>query len=160
MSATMNESPSVREKLFGSGDGRTILIVDNFLWIGELIAQGLKRQGYRALSVSDGREAQELILKHGGTNIDLLITELELPLLAGKDLAECYQNKNPAGRVLVMSSYPVGTYQGRNTAYLRKPFSHESLVESIHELLADSETNSNRMDQMSYQNSGHSYESI
>jgi len=145
MSTTMSLSVQEEECAAGlHGDIQTILVVDNYLWIGELIARGLNSLGYRALTASDGKEAHELILRKGSRHIDLLITELDLPHLRGKELSELFLKENPQGRVLVMSSYSYAADLCKNAAFLKKPFSHESLVAKIDELLAPAGSNSGR----------------
>ncbi|MEI8341791.1 MAG: response regulator [Verrucomicrobiota bacterium] len=123
---------------------QTILVVENYLWIGELITHGLINLGYCSLTATDGKKAQDMILNYGARHIDLLITELDLPGLRGKELAEWFLKQNPQGKVLVMTAYTYGAELCKIAAFLRKPFSHESFVRKIGELLGPARSNSFR----------------
>ena len=120
-----------------TGEPLTILIVDGFPEIGRLIAQGFAQQGLRTLTAVDGNEAQIAILRHGATNIDLLICETSLPSVSGVELAAWFLRNNPHGRAVMMSASRFSEDLGRRAVFLSKPFRHEELVEKMIDLLTD-----------------------
>lgn len=126
-----------------SAGGSTILVVDDFAAICKLIARRLNGFGFRTLTASDGRVAQSVILMHGLENIDLLITELELPRMRGEDLITWFLNEKPQGRVIMMSSFPENENCCENASFLKKPFHLHSLEAKIGEVFAESSANHN-----------------
>lgn len=112
----------------------TILVVDSYPLICELIANELKNEGYRTLAASDGMEAQKMILRLGAASIKLVIAELLLPHIDGKELVKWFLYSNPQGRAIIMSASPFNENPGKRIALLKKPFFHEDLMKKINEL--------------------------
>ena len=117
-------------------EAMTILIADDYPWICELIAHGLDHAGHHTLTALDGPAAREVMLRHGAANIDLLIIELLLPGINGRELADWFLANNPQGRVIMTSACWFASDLDPRTALLLKPFSHEVLIERINELFA------------------------
>jgi len=124
--------------------GMTVLVVDDYQWICDLIAMGLEGLGFHALTASNGTEAWEVVTMHGAGNINLLITEVEitgtggreLTGMGGKELAEWFLRENPQGRVIMMSAFPHELNLEERIVVLRKPFGHEELITKIDEMFA------------------------
>ena len=148
---TTTQRFQMNEEADGHTNGITVLIVDDHPWIGELIALGLGGLGLRTVTASDGREAREVLQQHGIANIDLLITEQDLPDLDGKKLMTWFLRENPRGQVILMSSFPEEADLCERAAFLRKPFRHDELIARVDELLAESGV-------VSLQNSGAIFE--
>jgi DNA-binding response OmpR family regulator len=99
----------------------------------------LQQNGYTVLEAADGREAVAVAEEYLGP-IDLLLTDLMLPRLSGRDVAERLTAVRPGLRVLYMSGYPEdvllqqGVQPGADN-YLHKPFSLAGLVRKVREVL-------------------------
>ena len=99
----------------------------------------LESQGYRVLEAKDGAEALEIAAEHGDS-IDLLITDVIMPGMGGKQLAEILRSHRVEMQVLYVSGYTDDTIveQGMlspGVAFLQKPFTHESLSAKVRAVL-------------------------
>ncbi len=95
--------------------------------------------GYRVLSAADGNEALALEAGHEGP-IDLVLTDVVLPGMTGKQLAERLQVLRPETRVLFTSGYPQDVIADRgvvdrDVAYIAKPYSPKDLAAKVREVL-------------------------
>jgi len=123
----------------GSQGGETILVVEDEELVLDVASRILAQQGYRVLAARSGAEALQLIESHSGT-IDLLLTDVVMPGLTGKDVAERVSNYRPDIRVLYMSGYPeaVITSQGaveKGIRLVSKPFRAPDLLEHVRAVL-------------------------
>jgi PAS domain S-box-containing protein len=115
--------------------GETILVVEDEDLVLDVARRILSRHGYHVLAARGGAEALELINHHRGT-IDLLLTDVVMPGLTGKQVAERVTELRPKIRVLYMSGYPesVITQQGvvqRGIHLVSKPFVAVSLLDHV-----------------------------
>ena len=100
----------------------------------------LQSNGYSVLDASNGKEALTLSRLHDGV-IDLMLTDVVMPKLGGRELAESLSGTRPEMRVLYMSGYTDdaivhhGVLDGR-AAFLQKPFTPDDLARKIREVLA------------------------
>jgi PAS domain S-box-containing protein len=122
-----------------TGGTETILLVEDEDMVRELIELGLTRDGYSVLESRSPREALELCRRHEGP-IHLLITDIIMPEMSGRDLAEQMQTMYPEVRVLYMSGYTddVIVHHGILEAgidYLQKPFGPGALSQKVREIL-------------------------
>jgi YesN/AraC family two-component response regulator len=100
----------------------------------------LKQQGYRVLEAANGEEALRLAQDTDGERIHLLLTDVVLPQMSGKELADQFKSSRPDLKVLYMSGYTdfAVVHQGvlnPGTHFLQKPFSLETLSQKIREAL-------------------------
>jgi CheY-like chemotaxis protein len=109
----------------------TILLVEDEAAVRSLAKKILVQKGYRVLEASDGAIALRIAAGHVG-EIDLVLTDVAMPNLGGRGMVEELKELSPGMRVLFMSGYPKeeifpdrGT--ARNTPYLQKPFTSETL---------------------------------
>ena len=113
----------------------TVLIVEDEEAVRGLARRILERQGYAVLEARGGREALALAATHDGA-IDLLLTDIVMPGMNGRLLAEQLLDAHPELRVLYMSGYTDdeivrrGMFD-RGTGFLEKPFSAETLARAI-----------------------------
>ena len=119
--------------------GGTILLAEDEPALRMLVQEVLGRAGYRVLAAEDGEEALAVSRGHGGT-VDLLVTDIVMPNLGGRELAARLLAERPGVRVLFMSGYPndargFGEFAGATGDLLRKPFSLRELVERVREAL-------------------------
>ncbi len=105
----------------------TVLLVEDEAPVREVVRRTLAAAGYAVLVARDGPEA----LKIGETEldqIDLVLTDMILPGMSGRDLASELRARRPGLRVLIMSGYTGETYPAleslpQGIGYLEKPFS-------------------------------------
>jgi PAS domain S-box-containing protein len=117
----------------------TVLVVEDQEAVCRLTTSVLESLGYRVLSAADGREALALEARHKGS-IDLVLTDVVLPGMTGKELAERLKVLRPEIRVLFTSGYPrdVIAERGvvdRDVAYIAKPYSPKDLAAKVREVL-------------------------
>lgn len=118
----------------GPAEG-TILLAEDEPSLRMLVQEVLGRAGYRVLAAEDGEEALAVSRNHGGT-VDLLVTDIVMPNLGGRELAVRLLEERPGVRVLFMSGYPddareLGDLAGSTGDLLRKPFPLRELVERV-----------------------------
>jgi PAS domain S-box-containing protein len=123
----------------GPAGHETVLLVEDETDVRELVGLVLEQHGYRVLPASGGSEALRLLAGHDG-RVDLLLTDVVMPEMNGRQVAERVLSLRPGTRVLFMSGYPgqAITTQGilePGTALLRKPFTAETLATRIRDLL-------------------------
>jgi CheY-like chemotaxis protein len=119
----------------------TILLVDDEDSIRIPLAEFLRLNGYTVLEARNGQEAMARGETHVGF-IDVLVTDVVMPKMGGKSLAERLSPLHPKMKVLYLSGYAEATIVRRGhldagAALLQKPFAPEALVHRIHELLGD-----------------------
>lgn len=117
----------------------TILLAEDEVLVRNLAERILSRSGYRVLVAQDGREALDLCRTYSGC-IDLLLTDVVMPHLSGRELAEQVLVLRPQIKVLYMSGHIDDTiiYHGvqrSEFAFLQKPFSLRSLTAKVREVL-------------------------
>jgi two-component system cell cycle sensor histidine kinase/response regulator CckA len=120
----------------------TILLVEDEPELRELTRTVLTARGYRVIEALNAEEAERLANEsHSrGTKIHLLLTDVIMPGVSGRELAKRVLSRQPSVRVLYMSGYTYnviaenGTLE-RGVAFLQKPFSPSGLVEKVREVL-------------------------
>jgi CheY-like chemotaxis protein len=123
-------------------DGReTILVVEDNNLLRPIIAEMLEPYGYTVLLAADGVEALTVAAQHPGT-IDLLLTDVVMPRLNGRELAERLLAKNPETRVLFSSGYPADTVVRAGIAearvsFIQKPYVAGDLLSKIRSTLRE-----------------------
>jgi CheY-like chemotaxis protein len=120
----------------------TILLVEDEINLRRLARQYLENQGYKILEAEDGAAALQIVDGHQGT-IDLLLTDVIMPGMNGRELATHISRLLPNIRVLYMSGYTENAvgHDGMLDAginLMQKPFSLPALKERVREVL-DSE---------------------
>jgi two-component system cell cycle sensor histidine kinase/response regulator CckA len=118
----------------------TILVVEDEAGIRALVRKILRRQGYEVLEAANGQDALALCREHG-QRVELLITDVLMPQMGGRELVERLQTQGHDMKVLYVSGYTDDTsvYSGdlpAGTAFLQKPFTLGSLLDKVKEVLA------------------------
>jgi len=121
------------------GGGETILLVEDEDFLRKVTAEVLQNCGYRVLAAKDAGAAFELFTSNG--RVDLLLADVMLPGESGTDLARRLSESQPRLNIILMSGY--SAFEGQEPrqaaiAYLQKPFSVESLLNKIQEVLEPS----------------------
>ena len=117
----------------------TILIVEDSRLLAKVTRDFLESDGYQVLLASNPREAIR-IADHHPAPIDLLLTDVVMPDMNGRELAEHLLAKRPEMRVLYMSGYTNGilsehAFRADDAAFIEKPFSHEALSRKVRHTL-------------------------
>lgn len=118
----------------GSRGGMTVLVVDDCAPICDLVAWHLSAIGLRVITTNDPVEAQEIIRSAAGCEIDLLLTDMEMPKMRGDELADWCAQVRPQTRVVFMSSN-AECLPKTATDCLEKPFSLARLSSTIRNAL-------------------------
>jgi two-component system cell cycle sensor histidine kinase/response regulator CckA len=117
------------------GHGETLLVAEDEDALRDVAGRILSGAGYRVLLAEGGAQALELAARHDG-DIDLLVSDVVMPGMLGKELAERLVVARPGTRVLYMSGYaqPVLASQGTldpGVALLEKPFTAGDLLTAV-----------------------------
>jgi two-component system, cell cycle sensor histidine kinase and response regulator CckA len=119
----------------------TILLVEDEDMVRTLVRDALRREGYRVLDAAGPAEAQR-IAESQTTPIDLLITDVVMPKLSGRELADYLSRRRPAMKVLYMSGYTDSAVVNsgilrKDVAFLQKPFTPAALADKVREVLEE-----------------------
>lgn len=118
----------------------TVLVVEDESLVRQFSVSILKELGYTVLQASDGEEAIRLVESYGGEKINLLITDIVMPRLSGRELAEQLTKSYPGMKVLYITGYTDDEMVRRGlevaeVELLQKPFSVEQLAERVRQIL-------------------------
>jgi PAS domain S-box-containing protein len=116
----------------------TILLVEDEEGVRKITREALELNGYRVLEAAGGAEAQVICKLHEG-RIDLMVTDMIMPQMSGRELAERLASLRPEMKVLYISGYTENAVlqQGLEAgmAFLQKPFTLEALTQKVREVL-------------------------
>jgi len=119
-------------------ENRTVLLVEDESALRKLTRKTLLDAGFTVLEAKDALEAIE-IARQTATHIDLLLTDVIMPGMSGRALAEALSPHRPEMRVIYMSGYSDGVIAKHGIvdaelAILRKPFSKDELMRSVEDV--------------------------
>ncbi|HEV2055694.1 MAG TPA: response regulator [Methylomirabilota bacterium] len=117
----------------------TILLVEDALRVRAVIREILEMNGYNVLEARHGVEALEISERHRGP-IHLMVTDVGMPQMGGRELAQRLQPVRPDMKVLYMSGSTVDAIVrhgvlGAGMAFLSKPFTSDALALKVREVL-------------------------
>jgi two-component system cell cycle sensor histidine kinase/response regulator CckA len=123
----------------------TVLLVEDEPMLRELGMGYLTELGYSVLSATNGRQALNLLHANAGKKIDILVSDLIMPEMGGRDLANFMQSVSPQTKVLFCSGYTEDATNLRGTmgsqaAFIPKPYTISALAIKVREVL-DSKIN-------------------
>ena len=132
--------PEPAQAAAGHGAGETVLVVEDEPAIREATRRILSRSGYHVLTAASGREAIEIAGSTGG-NIDVLLTDVVMPQMLGKEAADRIRVFRPGVKVLFMSGYTQGLLDTQGVAeagvnLVEKPFTEASLLAKLRQVIA------------------------
>jgi CheY-like chemotaxis protein len=116
-----------------------ILVAEDEPPVRAAVRRMLERLGYKVVEASNGAEALGII-DSSRERIDLVLTDVVMPEVDGRLLAECVEGQPRAPRVVYMSGYTDDHVLRRGlaqpgTAFLQKPFSSETLARTVRDVL-------------------------
>jgi CheY-like chemotaxis protein len=117
----------------------TILLVEDDNMVRNLLARVLRQLGYHVFEAMDGRQALEIAGQYL-KKIHLIVTDVVMPGMNGRELADAIQTKNPDIRVLFMSGYATSVIAHHGILdhgmfFIQKPISPKALARKIREVL-------------------------
>jgi CheY-like chemotaxis protein len=136
------ETPEVTRNRNGEGSGKqTILLVEDERMIRRVMCEVLEQAGYCVLACADPKEGIDVCQQHAG-QIDLLLTDVVMPGMNGREMANQILKILPRLRVVFMSGYTENALmlQGQTeprVEYLQKPFKLETLTRKLAQVLGN-----------------------
>lgn len=134
------EEPVLAPTLSGARRGHeTVLLVEDEVGVRRVARIALEKQGYSVLAAASGREALGIAEQHGDA-IDLLLTDLVMPEMSGRELAEILRARRPGLAVLLMSGFVEDDFVrhgvvAEEVAFLHKPFTLAELAQTVRAVL-------------------------
>jgi signal transduction histidine kinase len=144
VSSVSAPEPAAPEQMATTLNGtETILLVEDDELVRQITMLTLERRGYKMLVARNGTDAISRAAAFDGP-IDLLITDVVMPRISGRDVALMLRQTRPQMRVLYMSGYAAalllshtshGTVEPSDAAFLQKPFIATALAAKVREVL-------------------------
>jgi len=133
--------PEVRRDVVLQGT-ETVLLIEDEETLCSLSSGFLRQHGYHVLAAGNGSEAIGILKQHAGT-IHLVVTDVVMPGMNGKELANRLVQLRPEVRVLFMSGYTSDTLREHGICHqqvpvLNKPFTREALARRVRQVLDES----------------------
>ncbi len=122
------------------GGTETVLVVEDEPVLRQLACRVLQAQGYGVMAASNGQRALQVAREHLGAPIDLVVTDVIMPVMGGKEMANALISAYPALLILFTSGYPddAMVHQGvleSGVEFLSKPYTPAALLRKVRALL-------------------------
>ena len=139
-SALAEEAIVQEEILPPPGGAETILLVEDERRVRRLAGQFLREAGYTVLEASNGEEVLRFATDTSSPELSLLITDVIMPGMNGREVASHVLQRHSCAKILFMSGYTadavaIGGLLEVPTGFLQKPFSRETLLRKVREVL-------------------------
>jgi PAS domain S-box-containing protein len=119
----------------------TVLLVEDEAAVRHLADRILSELGYTVLAAANGEEALRVAGAHGLERIDLVLTDVVMPVMSGTEMVERLRARRPDLRILFTSGYPgtagVDRFLDQDAGFLQKPFTMDVLTQKVREVLDD-----------------------
>jgi CheY-like chemotaxis protein len=117
----------------------TVLLVEDEDSVRQLVAETLASRGYKVIQAENGEEALKLVASSPQT-IHLMITDVVMPGMSGRELARELLKVRPQSKVLFLSGYSEDAVLNQGvlepeTAFLQKPFTLQHLARKVREII-------------------------
>jgi signal transduction histidine kinase len=122
-----------------AGGGETVLLVEDEQVVRELAVVSLREKGYAVVEAVNGEEGLRMARQHDG-KIDLVLTDVVMPVMGGKEMADVLRTSHPDTKVLFTSGYADNAlmHQGvlpPGISFLQKPYLTATLTRKVREVL-------------------------
>ncbi len=122
-----------------SANARTILVLDDDDALRSMVRRVLELYDYEVLEAADAQAAFQIVTEHPGS-IDLILCDLVLPGLGGREAASTMMARRPDAKILFMSGYSSsGSFRDElehsGADFLPKPFEAHELIEAVERVL-------------------------
>ena len=133
------EEQPAQEAETAAGGSETILLVEDSDSLRELGREILEEHGYKVIEASSGAAALEALARHTGS-LDLILTDLVMSGMSGRELADQVTRLRPGTKVIFMSGYTDDAlgHHGvleTGTAFVEKPFTIDGLLRKVRDVL-------------------------
>jgi signal transduction histidine kinase len=138
------EGQSIREDVSSVPDEdlhgvETVMVVDDENVLLTMAETVLSEYGYCVLTANSGHKALA-ILSRGDVQVDLIITDLVMPTMSGRELIERVRRLAPGTRIMSTSGYVLPADKQTGTPYLQKPFTSRELLAKVKQTLTSKAT--------------------
>ncbi|MBI2511736.1 MAG: response regulator [Opitutae bacterium] len=137
------DAPSTESTALPRANGELVLVVEDEPEVRTLVQRVLQQQGYRVVAAENGAEARRWLddppFAH---ELRVIVTDMIMPRIGGRELVEHVRQRLPHVRILVMSGFSSGgkNHEAIGDAFLLKPFRHDALLRQVHALLGRTTT--------------------
>jgi two-component system cell cycle sensor histidine kinase/response regulator CckA len=121
-------------------DRKRLLVVDDEVPVLKLVARILATDNYEIAAAESGEAAVRVMQQPGFAGVDLLVTDLRMPGMNGRELAAVVRKSNPQVRVLYVTGFADTLFSGVNElgaaeSFIEKPFGADGLLEATRLLM-------------------------
>ena len=122
----------------------TVLLAEDEPVVRELMASVLREMGCTVLEAGNGEQALRILEHSSGQGIDLLLTDIVMPVMGGRELAYKFGSLFPTAKILFCSAYPEklgirnGTFD-KQIPFLQKPVTTDALKLKVREVMGDAQ---------------------
>ena len=134
---TAGKISSAPEVPFAVPDGqfKTVLVVEDYEAVRNLIRQILTKLNFTVLTAVNGVDALKIYEKNKAS-IKLIITDLVMPELGGVEMSRIIKARNPSVKIMAITGYPLGSewgdlYKAGITECIQKPFEQQTLIQAV-----------------------------
>ena len=118
----------------------SILVLEDDVSVRHLSVHALRRLGYEVVEAARGEDAKRLMAERGKRSIDLLLTDLIMPEMSGRNFADWLVETSPRTKVIFISGYldeslHPGDRRNPKMCFLAKPFNVQQLASKVREVL-------------------------
>jgi len=118
-----------------AGNARVVLVVEDEEALRAMIRRLLEREGYTVMEADNGAHALRLLEEATGQAVDLVLTDVRMPLMGGRELASALARSQPGLPVVLMSGFTAQLREiqliSPNLALLFKPFRDHDLLATV-----------------------------
>jgi CheY-like chemotaxis protein len=129
--------PGTRKNVAGT---ETILVLEDEVGVRHLAVRVLRTLGYQVLEAAHGEDAQRLITAPGAKKVDLLLTDMVMPEMSGRDFTNWLRQASPETKVIFISGYLEESVHPNDRrepgmSFLAKPFNADDLANKVRDVL-------------------------
>lgn len=131
------KKPGVKKLATGT---ERILVLEDDVSVRHISVRVLRSLGYDVMEAANGDDAQRMISYENAKKVDLLLTDMVMPQMSGRDFADWLRKTSPKTKVIFISGYleeslQLGHRCGQEMFFLAKPFDPEQLATKVREAL-------------------------